>query len=401
MAVDLVVRDVIELQALGRDEAKTLLQKSLIDPDMVGNKEPAVAELLDELADLPLAIVQAAAYLNTNTTTMPRYLRLLRNTEQDMVSLMSAEFRDSARYEGATNAVASTWLVSFEQIRKYDEIAAGLLAYVSCIEPKAIPRSILPTVQPEARMETAIGTLCGYAFLTRRAEDETFDVHRLVHLGMRIWGRHHGDASTETRKAMQHLAGIFPSDHFEKRKLWREYLPHAVRLLQEQEEEEEEEPKKYELCISVGRCLQADGRVREAVDFLEQAWRWRCSNMDEKHSDRLLSQYTLAIAYQADGQVGMAVELLEHVVAVEAKVLAEDHPSRLASQHELAITYQADGQVSKAVELLEHVVTIEAKVLTEDHPDRLASQHELAIAYKADGQVNKTTDGLSRDGGVA
>jgi predicted metal-dependent phosphotriesterase family hydrolase len=56
--------------------------------------------------------------------------------------------------------VATTWVVSFSQIRERDAAAAELLAFISYVEWKAIPRSLLPEAQSEGEMEEAIGTLC-------------------------------------------------------------------------------------------------------------------------------------------------------------------------------------------------------------------------------------------------
>jgi hypothetical protein len=166
VAVSLTRGDAIELGAMDRQDAKDFLEKSLIRKDLLGNGA-ATTELLDELTCLPLAIAQAAAYLNMNRMPIAKYLRLLRNTEQDLVGVMSREFRDDTRYEGSAIAVATTWVVSFSQVQGRNAAAADLLAFMSCIEWKAIPRLLLPSVQSEERMEDAMGTLCGYSFLTR------------------------------------------------------------------------------------------------------------------------------------------------------------------------------------------------------------------------------------------
>ncbi|OQV11358.1 NB-ARC domain-containing protein, partial [Cladophialophora immunda] len=140
----------------------------------------------------------------------------------------------------------------------------------------------------------------------------------------------------------------------------------------------------YEL---VSRNLYNYGKVRDAVELLEEVVRIQEQTLAEDHPSRLASQHTLAIAYQANGQVKDAVELLEEVVRIKGQTLAEDHPDRLASQHELARAYRANGKVNDAVKLLEEVVRIRGQTLAEDHPSRLASQHELARAYRANGKV--------------
>ncbi|KAK3905061.1 hypothetical protein C8A05DRAFT_41968 [Staphylotrichum tortipilum] len=380
VAVSVTGSDMIELRAMDPPEAADYLEKLLI----VGSKAGA-AELLKELRYLPLAITQAAAYLNKTQVPIPEYLRLLRGVDQEAASLMSREFYDSTRYRGSQNAGATTWLVSFDQIRKFDGAAADLLAFLSCIEPREIPQSILPRFELEEQMVHAVGTLCGYAFLTRRGDSKVFDMHSLVHFATRIWVQREGLMAKTDEKATRHLATFFPSDDQTNRNLWREYLPHAFRVLQHSKELDIEE--KSDLLFWIGRCLSVDGRIKEAVRSLEEACQWRNRHFAEDNPSRLASQHALAETYKANGQVKDAVVLLEWVVAIRAKTLSEDHPDRLTSQHALAGAYQANGQVKEAVALLEQVVAIEAKTLSEDHPSRFASQHALAGAYQANGQV--------------
>ncbi|KAF2202860.1 TPR repeat protein, partial [Delitschia confertaspora ATCC 74209] len=321
VGVWLTGKDVMQPGPMSPQDAAIYLEQSLIVKDLLRDGA-TMRELLAELTYLPLAIAQAAAYLNMNKMTIAKYLRLLQNTEQDIINLMSREFRDNTQYKGAANAVATTWVVSFKQIQARDSAAADLLAFMSCVEWKAIPRSLLPSVQPEEQMEEAIGRLCGYSFLTRQEndnqekedeEEEWYNIHRLVHLATRIWIRESNNIVEVTKKAVRHVTKIFPSDNYANRALWRRYLPHALRLLESIKAYDIVE--KSELCRLVGRCLQVDGRIREAVKWLEESSRWR-NLLNEEDSHRLLSQHDLAIAYQADGQVKKAVELLEHVVAV-------------------------------------------------------------------------------------
>jgi hypothetical protein len=166
-ALSVARHDVIELHEMGSQEAMSLLEKSIHRKDLLDTEAP-VADLLRELTYLPLAIVQAAAYLDMNPVSISKYLGLLRGTEQDMVGLMSEEFRDDTRYRGSQNAVATTWLVSFNQIRKSDPAATDLLSFLSCIEPKAIPLSILPQMQfEEQRSARSAGMTLWWDKMTR------------------------------------------------------------------------------------------------------------------------------------------------------------------------------------------------------------------------------------------
>ncbi|KAI4940878.1 hypothetical protein J4E91_011135 [Alternaria rosae] len=359
VAVSLTRGDVLELDAMDRGDAIDFLSKSLVRKELLCN-QAMTDKLLDELTCLPLAIAQAAAYLNINRTTIAKYVQLLHSTEQDLVSLLSREFRDDTRYKGSANAVATTWVVSFRQIRDHDAAAANLLAFISCVEWKAIPRSLLPGAQSEGEMEEAIGTLCGYSFLVRRnggnqatsggskqgrdvdqatEAEEWYDIHRLVHLATRIWVKNHGNANEVAEDAVRRVADVFPSDDYKNQAMWRGYLPHALRLLSSGQHSIAWEQSK--LCLLVGRCLRVDGRIQEAVVWLESSCQQR-SQLGEDNPSRLLSQHVLAMVYRADGQVQKAVALQQHVVEVQEKTLAAEHPDRLASQHELARAYQAD-----------------------------------------------------------
>ncbi|KAE8397274.1 kinesin light chain [Aspergillus pseudonomiae] len=378
--------DVVEIGKMTRQETTDLLEKSLVRKNPSDNSE-TVVNLLTELEYLPLAITQAAAYINTNKSSISEYLRLLKKTEQDAVALISTDFGDKTRYRNSMNAVAKTWTITFNKILECDTLATDLLAFISCIEWRAIPYSILPAAYPEARLVGAIGTLCSYSFLERRDDGTKLDMHRLVHLATRMWVNQKGRKTETTIAALNHLAEVFPSDDYTNREMWRDYLPHVARI--EKDEQCQGTEEKSRLCLKVGQCLLVDGRMKEAVLWLQESCEWRDINLPQSNIDRLTSQHMLAIAYQANGQIKEAVKLLEHVVAIRTEVLAEDHPDRLASQHALAMAYRANGQIKEAVKLLEHVVAIESEVLAEDHPDRLASQHELAIAYKANGQINE------------
>jgi len=389
IAVSLVGSEIVVIQEMDQKEAETFLTRSLTQKELLDDQAGTTA-LLNELTFLPLAIAQAAAYLNAMQISIQEYLSLLRSTEQETISLLSREFRDGTRYkssEHSKNSVAATWLVSFDQIRRSDSVAADLLSFMSCIEHKAIPRSMLPSVELAERMVHAMGTLRAYAFVTRRGDGDSYDMHRLVHLATKVWLEGHGAAEALNEKVAAHLAEIFPSDDYTNRAIWREYLPHAFQFLRTSKTQDIE--ARYDLCMAVGRCLQVDGRIGEAVGWLFECFLWRQGRYPKDDPSRLASQHALAGAYRADGQVKEAVKLLEQVVAIKGKVLAKDHPSRLASQHALAGAYEADGQVKEAVKLLEQVVAIEGKVLAEDHPSRLASQHALAGAYRADGQVKE------------
>lgn len=174
-AVTLALQNIVELPEMEQDMARGLLEMSLISP----TNEPEVADLLlKELAYLPLAIVQAAAYININEITLRKYLLLLAEQKEEVVEHISKE---------SENVIASTWLISFEQMRRQDTLAADGLLFMACVDPTDIPLALLPTTSPREKGIDAVGTLNDYSFVSKRTAESSLDLHRLVHLSTHNW----------------------------------------------------------------------------------------------------------------------------------------------------------------------------------------------------------------------
>jgi hypothetical protein len=265
--------NVLQVDGLERHDAADFLLTLLTNKDLSRNDVP-VAKLLNELACLPLAIVQAAAYLNKYDMSIETYLRLFSSTEKSRVDLMSREFRDDTRYKGSVNAVVTTFIASIRQLCKHDVPAAKLLAFLSCLEWKSIPRSLLPTIESDMRTEEAIGTLRKYSFLAKQDSDrkhlgqDRYKMHRLVHLAAWDWVRRYSNPSRMMEKVVRHVVRVFPSDDYENRLEWRAYLPHVLRLLQLGSDSDAQEMT--ELCLRVRRCLRVERMIREVEVRLEE-----------------------------------------------------------------------------------------------------------------------------------
>ncbi|KAG7406534.1 Nephrocystin-3 [Fusarium oxysporum f. sp. rapae] len=381
-----------KLPQMHPEEATVLLKRSLIDKDGLDDSE-SVSQLLDALTCLPLAIAQAAAYMNVYETPIVEYIRVFKDADaENTIELLKEGYDDEVHYDSSQGAVATTWIVSFDRVHRTAPAAADLLSFMACIEPRGIPRSILPKLKTEQQMTQAIGTLTGHGFLSRREGEEAFDMHSLVHLATRIWNKNEDREREVLQTTLTRVAEVFPTDDWKNRDMWRQYLPHALRLLRTAGCIENKRGRK--LGLLVGQCLLVDGRTTEAVSTLEHVVKIRERISAEDHPSRLTSEHELARAYLDDGHTKKAVEMLEHVVEIRERILAEDHPHRLASEHVLAQAYLDDGQTRRAVEMLEHVVEIRERISAEDHPHRLASEHELAGAYLDDGQTKKAVEML-------
>ena len=378
----------VELKELSPGESKLYLQQRL---QLDSQDDTAVTELLALLEHLPLAITQAIAYLRRNKISIPRYLELLR-MQSNMAEMIEWEFYDKDRYEGSQNAVALTWQISFRQICGIDTAAAELLRFISRIEPKAIPRSILPNPGSELQLINAIGTLLGYAFLVARDKGDIYDMHSLVHLATQTWIKTEGDANTAMVSAVAHLSKIFPEDGWENYEIWEQYIPHGIRLLHD---DNSRSKAWLDLGYKVGRCCQRVVWRREtAARILEDVVSARISTLVDDHPDLLDSQLALADAYWIldEGSRGNAIELLEYVVSIRKVALNWDHPDLLSCQTKLAGAYREKQEFPKAIELLEYVASAQRMTLPKDDRESLYSLRELAALYQQNSQPTEAIE---------
>jgi hypothetical protein len=100
----------IELRSLLiKEMVKDLLQNYLVNRCLLHNEKDTKV-LLEQLTYLPLAIVQAAAYINENGITVGDYLSHL-SEQEEVVNLLSEEFEDGGRYHDVKNPVATADLI--------------------------------------------------------------------------------------------------------------------------------------------------------------------------------------------------------------------------------------------------------------------------------------------------
>ena len=384
VAVKMASKDVIEVPEMDEDTATEVLSNALIDSGMLENHQTTV-KLLTQLTFLPLAIVQAAAYINENGMSISDYLSLFDDTEENIIMVLSEEFEDEGRYRDGKNPVATTWLISFEQIRRRDPLAAEYLCFMSCLDSKRIPQSLLPPAQSKKGGLDAIGTLTAYSFITRRPEDQSFDLHRLVHLATRNWLREENSFAQWSGKALARLADIFPDDDYRNRGVWRAYLPHARYVLQ-CDVREEGISERLSLLDNYGRCLLSDGRYIEAEQPFVQVVETRKRVLGQEHPDTLTSMANLASTFWNQGRWKEAEELDVQVMETRKRVLGQEHPSTLTSMANLASTYWNQGRWKEAEELEVQVMETRKRVLGQEHPDTLTSMANLASTYRNQGR---------------
>jgi hypothetical protein len=147
---------VVEVPVLDSGVAAEFLVGRIGDPD-----RQAALELADELGGLPLALEQAAAYIQATGNTLAGYLASFRRRRPEML----------ARGEptGYDSTVAATWSLAFGRLEQSAPGAAALLRLLAACAPEAIPLPLL--LQPRAGLADQFGPMVA-PLLVPLLEDE-------------------------------------------------------------------------------------------------------------------------------------------------------------------------------------------------------------------------------------
>ncbi|EDN05636.1 conserved hypothetical protein [Histoplasma mississippiense (nom. inval.)] len=374
LAVKLASSSVIPIPALDQETGVEILKKSLIRKDLLDDRDTTIA-FLKQLTFLPLAITQAAAYVNENDIGLADYIALLQEQEPDVVELLSEDFVDEGRYTNIQNPVATTWLISFQQIQHLDELAADYLSLMACINPRDIPQSFLPQPTSKKKRTDAVGLLKAYSFIN---SDPTNRQGKAVEIKKRVLGTEHPD----TLASMGNLAAIYWSQE-----RWKEAEELDVQVVDISQRVLGVENRDTLACMAnLASIYWNQGRLKEAEKLDVQVVEISQRVLEAEHPDTLVSMANLASTYLCQGRWKEAEELNVQVVEIRKRVLGAEHPDTLASMDILASIYRSQRQLKEAEELLMQVMEISSRVLGTEHPDTLTSMGNLAATYQSQGR---------------
>jgi tetratricopeptide (TPR) repeat protein len=364
---------IVQLPEMEQDMAQRMLEMYLVYPKIEQEKANL---LLEELAYFPIAIVQAASYINVNKISIQGYLSLLSEKKKEAVEAISKD---------SESVIAMTWLISFEQICRYDTLAADYLLFMACVDRNDVPLALLPVALPRGKGSSAVETLNAYSFVTKRTAESALDLHQLVHTSTRSWLERTRLISQWTQKVTARLLQVIQGGSLESRSKWRRLLPHAKYALSSSLPGQENEVW-TDLVQICAMALLSDGWFDDAGVYFQDAVQRLSSVHGYEHPDTLTSMGNLALTFWKQGRWKEAEELEVQVLETKKRVLGEEHPSTLTSMDNLAMTYSNQERWKEAEELGVQARETRKRVLGEEHPDTLTSMGNLAITYSRQGR---------------
>lgn len=371
----------LSVEAMNRPEAVELLSQGL-RKDQVQDTA-SMNQLLDFLTDLPLAIKQASAFMAIKHISIARYLAHCLSSDKTLIKLLARDFGDQGRYEGSQNPITTTWLISFERIKRDTPLAANYLYFISFLSEKNIPRSLLPG-DDEVEVDDALGTLKAYNFITERTNIDWFDIHRLVQLAMRNWLAEKGEQRLWRAVVIRQLDEVYIIPHHENKGAWIGYLPHAQSALSSHAEVSDKVVesrllvKVGESSFLLGRYVEAEAEHRVALDL-------RIQQQGAEHQDTLDSMSDIGRMLVKQGQYVTGETMHRRTLELRTKVLGAEHPHTLDSMSNLAYAIEKQGFYAKAEIIHRQTLELRTKLLGPTDRKTLESMDYLANALDGQG----------------
>ncbi|MFJ9841974.1 tetratricopeptide repeat protein [Kitasatospora sp. NPDC101155] len=134
------------------------------------------------------------------------------------------------------------------------------------------------------------------------------------------------------------------------------------------------------------RDLRETGRLREALDLLEETVRTYRQTIGDNHTDTLRARKNLAVALRRAGRYIEALEIDEDIYRRCLDINGPEHPDTLAAATNLASDYNALGDTDRAIPLAERALARYRDYLGENHPVTLAGANNLSVYLRLAGR---------------
>jgi tetratricopeptide (TPR) repeat protein len=420
----------LRVNVLAREESTAFLGKRTGIDDQADLD--ALAELL---GDLPLALEEAAAYLEETGVGLDEYLELVRGRARELFGLD----QPPADKHGDQRRVATIWSLSLDRVQQEAPAAEALLSLCAFLAPD-IPRDLprdQPQVLPEELTEVVsdplvynrmLAVVGRYSLAT--VSPTAVGVHRLVQAviqarlgqeGERRWAEIAVGLLRESfpndswevatwptcERLLPHVLAVtghaerlgvggeqagwllhWASIYLRGRGLYRQARPIAEQALAVTEAAVgPADPEVAWRCDDFGRVLRELGELAEARLQSERAVAVGEAALGPDHPEVASWRANLGLVLQALGDLEGARVELERGLAISEAALGPDHPTVAIWHNNLGTLLQDLGDLAGARVQLERALEINRTVLGRDHPDTAIRHGNLAKVLWALGDL--------------
>ena len=379
----------VEVPVLDTEVAAGFLAARTGDAD-----HQSAAGLAEAVGGLPLALEQAAAYIQATGDSLAGYLAAFERRRADLL----------ARGEpaGYTGTVAAAWALAFGQLEQSEPGAAGLLRLLAFCAPEAIPLGLLlrprprltkqlpaeaapvlaPLLDDGLAVKDAVAALRRYS-LARPAGDGAVSVHRLVQAVTA--DQMPEDLARAWRQAAAAVIEAAIPDDPERPDTWPTYaalLPHAQAALAAD-------------SIGMGRIadyLGFSGSYVTARELYRRVVEARERVLGPEHPDTLAARVNLAWWTGQAGDAAAARDQYAALLPVIERVLGPEHPQTLGARAGFAHWTGQAGDAAAARDLLTALVPVIERASGPEDPQTLGVRVALAWSTGAAGDAAAARD---------
>ena len=366
-----------------------------------GGEREEHAALVEHLGGLPLALEQAASYMEATGVTAGVYRRLLDGVDT------AGDILDETEGSSATGygrSVAKTLSVAFE---KLSPPARRLLRLCALAAPEPVPEwlfreagdllpdSLADTAGDDAAWHRIVAELRRYGLASRISDEEMGHALVLHRLTQQVARTRLAEPAEDRGVFQAVLASACTGDpgHPDH---WPRYAALAEHVIQF---DRLSPPGSLDPGKAVGLLHQValflrfrSARYADAVRLLRSSIDIASRQWGDSHRHTLTSMNNLAEMLHAQGDLRAARELQQRVLETRRRVLGEEHPDTLTSMNNLAVTLKAQGDLGEARELQERVLETQRRVSGKEHPKTLTSMNNLASTLHAQGDLRGTRE---------
>jgi tetratricopeptide (TPR) repeat protein len=393
-------RDISELDEMHRldldvwdsSEALDFLKARTKRPNLDENEKTAAATLSQETGFMPLALEQAAAYIERNAVTFTDYLRTYARVRLKLLERQHPVAGDH------TLSVAATWKATAERL---PEAARQLLAACSHLANDPIPMELVTKAPAELGsvlkaaltdetevdpLATLLGTLQHYSLLRSNREARTFSAHKLLGEVMRE-DQTEAERSSWVTRWVKIFETFPPSSepHLDSpahSRAWPSFEALFLRL-------EESHPS---ILQAAGLAdlyvwhLNERGRGRDAERVASRVVEVREKRQGPEHEQTLVSMNALAVLYLYEGRYAESERLYLRLVAAGENILGTEHSSTLTYMDGLAYLYRHQGRYADAERLAKKVLAARERLSGPEDLSTLFVLGRLAGIYELQGR---------------
>jgi tetratricopeptide (TPR) repeat protein len=357
-------------------------------------EQDAARSIVEALGGIPLAIDQAAAYIQQIQCGLTRYLELY---QQHRADLLKWKRRVPSDYP---YTVAATWGLAIEQVEQRNPAAAELLRLCAFLDPDAIPEDLLqagsselgpilqPLVEDDFLFNAAIDVLRSFSLIRRLVERNCLALHRLVQVVI----KDRLDTPTQQQWAEQVVRVVdaaFPNVAFETWEQCQRYLPQVFACFDYINQYGIQAEAASSLLYLASWYLEDQGRYTEAEPLCLQSLEISEKTQGPEHPKTGTRLNNLANLYQAQGGYKEAEPLYEQALAISEKMQGAEHPETGTRLNNLAGLYQAVGRYEEAKPLYERALQISEKTQGLEHPKTGINLNNLANLYSDQGRYEE------------